>query len=469
MQMMEQSNLGGRKMDTCHKCGADLREDAKFCSRCGTPVQRTVFCYQCGAELNAEDQFCYACGTSMKETASAHSHPLNQDGMPNKVTTEKAKKETTKTIVYPDVCGLYPGTAKRISISDRAIVFTSGSSYLYRVDKDMNGLYRQGIYFDAIAQTKDGILALEADYNTEQAILYTLDDRLQTISGQPLFDISVQSGYEPEYRYAMNARWAVAMNSCKVDDDQLGNIEQDFIIRCADLESGEVSEWVMEHPEVEGKQIIRMERMLIDKNFLYLSGGVLSENKKGEPTEDAAAFRFDLQTGQFELLWLEDHAEHYYGNYYGRPCFYDFEHQIMWTFPRKMEMKRRNWEIKHTALGDMLPLVPRKLKKNSPILANYRIYPMVPIDYYKITYFDQNNGFIYVATDYYHMYAIFGEQISSDWCQFNHGCTEETVGWNGYLIADLHADYSYKVYRMEFERDEHNPGVDLNVEDVTPK
>lgn len=68
-------------MDTCHKCGANLREDAKFCSRCGTPVQKTLFCHQCGAELNGEDQFCYACGTSVQEPPPADPAPLSRGGV----------------------------------------------------------------------------------------------------------------------------------------------------------------------------------------------------------------------------------------------------------------------------------------------------------------------------------------------------------------------------------------------------
>ena len=54
-------------MNTCSKCGAELYENAKFCSECGTPVKIKVFCHQCGTELKATDKFCYACGASIQE------------------------------------------------------------------------------------------------------------------------------------------------------------------------------------------------------------------------------------------------------------------------------------------------------------------------------------------------------------------------------------------------------------------
>lgn len=53
-------------MNTCNKCGANLREGAKFCSKCGTHIKIKLFCHQCGIELEPADQFCYACDASIQ-------------------------------------------------------------------------------------------------------------------------------------------------------------------------------------------------------------------------------------------------------------------------------------------------------------------------------------------------------------------------------------------------------------------
>ena len=58
-------------MNTCNKCGANLREGAKFCSKCGTHIKIKLFCHQCGIELEPADQFCYACDVSIQEENSS--------------------------------------------------------------------------------------------------------------------------------------------------------------------------------------------------------------------------------------------------------------------------------------------------------------------------------------------------------------------------------------------------------------
>ena len=46
----------------CHKCNTLVEEDAKFCSKCGTPLSKTKGCPQCN-ELNDPDaKFCDNCG-----------------------------------------------------------------------------------------------------------------------------------------------------------------------------------------------------------------------------------------------------------------------------------------------------------------------------------------------------------------------------------------------------------------------
>ena len=46
----------------CSKCGATLREGAKFCAKCGAEVPREILCAKCGAALAEGDSFCSACG-----------------------------------------------------------------------------------------------------------------------------------------------------------------------------------------------------------------------------------------------------------------------------------------------------------------------------------------------------------------------------------------------------------------------
>ena len=55
--------IGG---SSCASCHAPLAEDANFCMKCGTPVQRT-FCPHCGKPIMADDRFCPTCGKAIPQ------------------------------------------------------------------------------------------------------------------------------------------------------------------------------------------------------------------------------------------------------------------------------------------------------------------------------------------------------------------------------------------------------------------
>lgn len=49
-------------MYKCPKCGFECADDAKFCSHCGSKIEKTKFCTQCCKELKSEQIFCPECG-----------------------------------------------------------------------------------------------------------------------------------------------------------------------------------------------------------------------------------------------------------------------------------------------------------------------------------------------------------------------------------------------------------------------
>ncbi len=455
-------------METCRVCGASLREGAKFCSGCGTAVQTALFCRQCGTELMAGDKFCFACGAAV-QAAEPAAPEKRRPGRPRKDAGAAPKAEAPrKKKIYPDVRGLYGEDLIR-SVSDRAVVFADNMGTLFRVDRERNALCRREVYPAAAAQTEEHVLVLREDRDAEKAVLCTLDDRLQTVSEQPLLEIPMEAGYESGYSYALNGRWAVAMNCSTVEDEELGTtVNRDLVIRCVDLESGEVREWTQARMEVDGKQILYLNtgKLLLDRNFLYLDGELLDYDEDGEVDRQDASLRFDLEEGTFSLLWQGNSWTRY-----GKPRFFDFAHQIMWTYPREMEMKRRGWDEEAKKFQrSMFPLVPRKLAPNSPILATQPVW-WFPKEYGHWTYFDGANGVAYFSNIYWAFYSVQQDgTFSPSWCKTSHGRTEESVVWGNDLLADLDADYYYTIYHGHpFERPETNWNEDrLEPEDVTP-
>lgn len=69
----------------CKNCGAQIKENSKFCHECGSPIEwpdepnvqseeleeeakDSRFCENCGSELTSSDDFCSECGHSLKKT-----------------------------------------------------------------------------------------------------------------------------------------------------------------------------------------------------------------------------------------------------------------------------------------------------------------------------------------------------------------------------------------------------------------
>lgn len=51
----------------CKNCGAVVSDTAKFCTECGTKIERELKCANCGAVLAANAKFCMECGTKVGE------------------------------------------------------------------------------------------------------------------------------------------------------------------------------------------------------------------------------------------------------------------------------------------------------------------------------------------------------------------------------------------------------------------
>ncbi|MDR2709302.1 MAG: zinc-ribbon domain-containing protein [Elusimicrobiota bacterium] len=49
----------------CSNCNAELKNNAKFCTECGTAVKNVSFCHSCGAENDPLAKFCTNCGAAM--------------------------------------------------------------------------------------------------------------------------------------------------------------------------------------------------------------------------------------------------------------------------------------------------------------------------------------------------------------------------------------------------------------------
>ena len=67
----------------CRNCGADLKENASFCTECGTRISPTdppvLFCTECGSKLGAEAKYCSKCGAPVHKSSEASNSSFNAD------------------------------------------------------------------------------------------------------------------------------------------------------------------------------------------------------------------------------------------------------------------------------------------------------------------------------------------------------------------------------------------------------
>lgn len=95
----------------CSNCGATLREDSAFCSKCGSALQSKIFCAKCGTELEAGDGFCFACGAPVKKASenpvSSKSAAITDPSTPKspsvkKISSKKVNRPGVDTCVYSE-------------------------------------------------------------------------------------------------------------------------------------------------------------------------------------------------------------------------------------------------------------------------------------------------------------------------------------------------------------------------------
>lgn len=134
----------------CKNCGSLVKENAKFCGKCGTstlPPERR--CQACNTKLDLDDLFCYNCGTKFNETKltmggfiieeqfTALSEAVNEECMP------KTSSVKTGVLMNKEVALKFK---KNIPDEEKSIVkkikkATQYEPTLFLYDTDNNRIY----------------------------------------------------------------------------------------------------------------------------------------------------------------------------------------------------------------------------------------------------------------------------------------------------------------------------------------
>ena len=86
----------------CSKCGAENREGARFCDKCGANL--SLKCPSCGAENRTDANFCDSCGAALSGTTST---AAKADQLPRTaIKTERLEGERRHlSVLFCDLVG----------------------------------------------------------------------------------------------------------------------------------------------------------------------------------------------------------------------------------------------------------------------------------------------------------------------------------------------------------------------------
>jgi len=135
----------------CKNCGVELKENAKFCSKCGTKVEPDV-CTKCNAPLKAGANFCPKCGTKVNVQANDVS-PIKkeeQKTMPSTQVKQKKVEVSPEDIKRSDELTLEGSGFWNENKFDKAILILNKSISLNPENAD--AFYWRGLTYFSIEE-----------------------------------------------------------------------------------------------------------------------------------------------------------------------------------------------------------------------------------------------------------------------------------------------------------------------------
>ncbi len=409
----------------CNKCGKELVSGALFCSYCG--AKQSAVCANCGTELTSGAIFCHKCGTKVGEISSS-------------VTPSEAVKTTGK-VAY-DLRGLHGSFVNQFCANKKALAFSDYySTYLY--DKDGN-LYKRKEASKCLGMTDEALYAGVVDYDSDDGnyVVYAkkYDYKLNLISTEEKDRYAAEGAVS--VFYTMNGASLYKVSYINERDKDGNGIYVKITFKKTDLETGAEKEYKLDKLNVAGGVFTDFsdEFVLVDEDKLYLRGVVVTYDEDEDSNLDSAVVTFDFASGKAELLWKDE------GREYGKPLFFDFEKKIMWTYTTEREDAAAG---KSYSYGKRT-IVARRIAPNSAILSNFKAWENIDMPS-GFKYFDGEKA--YVSNNYYTLFGLMENGMKSeDWNNSGHGRVETSVVWNGKLISDIYADYSYSIYPAEFSK-----------------
>lgn len=154
----------------CTKCNNLLKDGAKFCTSCGTPVQQQVVakgdsCPSCSAPLKDGAKFCTSCGTKIGQVAASQPQPQAQP-QPQQPAAQPQSAKSLEMVKQKIVWNIMQGEVARSIKESEFIEYDNATGLI--VDEGTTAYIRSG--GKTLAQVSGGVYDFVAQEELDKAV-----------------------------------------------------------------------------------------------------------------------------------------------------------------------------------------------------------------------------------------------------------------------------------------------------------
>ncbi len=212
-------------MIRCNNCGQELPDEAMFCFKCGTKVEKKLVCTFCGKELPEGAGFCMYCGKAIGSTGIANENEMASRCVENEYVTfcqyeEDPRKfaKNLEMIGYPNILfddwSFLDGKIYQIENCFKSNTQSKARIYCYDVESneklilcELDREYREGIAVNncgIFCKDSDSDIVTLVDFSGKQINELKVEGTIEYIYDEFIYTLIVDTDHPNGYGYDLS-------------------------------------------------------------------------------------------------------------------------------------------------------------------------------------------------------------------------------------------------------------------------
>lgn len=397
-------------MELCINCGAEVREGANFCGKCGTRIKS--ICTQCGCNLLPDDNFCPKCGAQARSNYTVYPQAPDLNNMWSQ-NFDESESDKGKLLTQP---GFYWKSALKINASQRALLLSQqGNMYRYDGEK----MIRISSYqFEDFVQKDNFIYALKFDWKGHISLcLYS--DELILCSKKEIFSFDFDEEID-DIAFCMNSQYVFFV---------IKNRDNSYSFYKYSILTEKTTSHTFKGINLDSSFSLKL---YANGEKLYFKHSSKHLDADGDVVEDEYFTELDTVAWKGRNLWKYGEEDR---DVPSDQIYLDFSNNIVWTFATKAECRVHQWSEP--------TLIQRSLDYPELILYSHNKWTMPMSN--SFSYFD---GELALSAREDCLLKVEPDGSTSVWYDWPHTETDSTVIWNNQLII---YHMGFRVYDLDLD------------------